>query len=80
MRSSRAVEPAAVAVEAGSLTAREGEVLELLARGFTYELIGSGLGISTSTVQSHIRSIYRKLNVATKAEATAEGYRRGILR
>lgn len=63
----------------GSLTAREVEVLDLLARGFTYGTIGRGLGIAVSTVQAHIKSIYRKLEVGSKAEATSEGYRRGLL-
>lgn len=63
-----------------SLTAREREVLELLTRGASYPLIGKALGISTNTVQSHIRAIYRKLEVSTKAEATAEAYRRGLVR
>jgi DNA-binding NarL/FixJ family response regulator len=61
------------------LTAREGEVLELLAKGATYEQIGKALGVATSTVQAHIRNIYRKLEVCTKAEATAEAYKRRII-
>lgn len=65
---------------ATALTAREAEVLELLTKGLSYPLIGKGLSISLSTVQSHIRAIYRKLEVCTKAEATAEAYKRGMLR
>lgn len=63
-----------------SLTTRERDVLELLTKGASYPLIGEALSISTNTVQSHIRSIYRKLEVCTKAEATAEAYKRGLLR
>lgn len=63
-----------------SLTARERDVLELLTKGASYPLIGEALSISTNTVQTHIRSIYRKLEVCTKAEATAEAYKRGWLR
>jgi DNA-binding NarL/FixJ family response regulator len=63
-----------------TLTQREREVLELLTRGATYALIGEGLLISLSTVQSHIRSIYRKLEVSTKAEATLAAIRRGYVR
>lgn len=59
------------------LTPRELEVLELLTKGATYELIAKALNIAVSTVQAHIKSIYRKLEVCTKAEATAEAYRRG---
>jgi DNA-binding NarL/FixJ family response regulator len=62
------------------LTHREREVLDLLTRGASYPLIGQGLGISTNTVQSHIRSIYRKLQVSTKSEATLVAIRRGYVR
>lgn len=68
------------ATEGEALTLREREVLELLTRGASYPLIGKTLAISTNTVQSHIRAIYRKLEVSTKAEATAEAYRRGLVR
>jgi DNA-binding NarL/FixJ family response regulator len=63
-----------------SLTPRETEVLKLLARGASYPEIGTMLAISLSTVQFHIRAIYRKLEVGTKAEATAEAFRRGMIR
>lgn len=63
-----------------AVTAREREVLELLTKGASYPLIGKALSISTNTVQTHIRAIYRKLEVSTKAEATAEAYRRGLVR
>jgi DNA-binding NarL/FixJ family response regulator len=62
------------------LTHRERQVLDLLTRGASYPLIGQGLGISTNTVQSHIRSIYRKLQVSTKSEATLVAIRRGYVR
>jgi DNA-binding NarL/FixJ family response regulator len=62
------------------LTQREREVLDLLTRGASYPQIGQGLGISTNTVQTHIRSIYRKLQVSTKSEATLVGIRRGYVR
>lgn len=61
------------------LTPREGEVLELLTRGFSYQQTGSALGIGVGTVQGHIKAIYRKLEVSSKAEATAEAYRRGLV-
>lgn len=62
------------------LTQRERQVLDLLTRGASYALIGQGLGISTNTVQSHIKSIYRKLEVSTKSEATLVAIRRGYVR
>jgi DNA-binding CsgD family transcriptional regulator len=64
---------------ANPLTARELEVLHLLVKGATYELIGRTLGIALGTVQAHIKAIYRKLEVATKAEATAEAFKRGLI-
>ncbi|MCC6902379.1 MAG: response regulator transcription factor [Polyangiaceae bacterium] len=62
------------------LTSKESEVLELLTRGLSYAETGRALGIGVGTVQSHIKAIYRKLEVSSKAEATAEAYRRGLLR
>ncbi len=62
-----------------NLTPRELEVLEMLGRGLTYGMIGRGLGIGTGTVQSHVKAIYRKLEVSSKAEAAVEAHRRGLL-
>jgi two-component system nitrate/nitrite response regulator NarL len=62
-----------------ALTAREQEVLTLIAHGHAYAAVASALGIGTSTVQSHIKAIYRKLGVASKAEATLVAIRMGWL-
>jgi DNA-binding NarL/FixJ family response regulator len=53
------------------LTARESEVLELIARGRINKEIATQLRISPHTVGNHIRSIYEKMSVNTRAEATA---------
>ena len=45
------------------LTSREAEVLQLLARGCTYSQIGDRLGVSLHTVESHVKNVYRKLEV-----------------
>ena len=45
------------------LTAREVDVLRLLARGCTYWQVGDRLGVSWNTVASHVKNIYRKLEV-----------------
>lgn len=45
------------------LTARETELLQLLARGCTYIQVGDRLGMSVHTVESHVKNVYRKLNV-----------------
>ncbi len=60
------------------LTKREREVLALLAKGMTYEETARMLGISLGTIQSHVKSLYRKLEVTSKAEAAAEAVRRGL--
>lgn len=51
------------------LTARENEILECLADGYTYQKIASKLFISISTVRTHIMNIYEKLQVNSKIEA-----------
>jgi len=53
------------------LTARECEVLELMARGLTNEQIGAHLIISRATVKFHVSSILSKLGAATRTEAVA---------
>lgn len=52
------------------LSKREKEVLELLSKGFGYSEIAEQLGIQRGTVQRHLHSIYAKMNVRTRAEAT----------
>jgi len=51
------------------LTARESEVLRLMARGRTYVQIGEELGVSCHTVTTHIKNTYRKLGVRSGAAA-----------
>ena len=62
-----------------SLSPRESEVLALIARGFTYTEVAERLGILLSTVQSHVRNIYGKLDVHNKAEALFEARQLGLL-
>jgi len=45
------------------LTSREMEVLQLLARGCTYIQVGDRLRMSVHTVESHVKNVYRKLDV-----------------
>jgi DNA-binding NarL/FixJ family response regulator len=54
-----------------TLTDREREVLDLIARGRKNTAMAHDLGISAHTVDNHIRRIYEKLQVHTRAEATA---------
>jgi DNA-binding NarL/FixJ family response regulator len=57
---------------AEDLTAREREVLQLLACGDLYKEIAEHLGISVPTVNAHIRRIYEKLHVRSRAQAVAK--------
>ncbi len=62
-----------------ALTKRESETLDLIARGYSYQEVGNLLTVSLSTVQSHIRSIYRKLQVNSRSEAVFEAHKLGLL-
>jgi DNA-binding CsgD family transcriptional regulator len=51
------------------LTTREIEVLRLIAQGCSYRVAGERLGISTQTVATHVKNLYRKLGVHCAAAA-----------
>jgi non-specific serine/threonine protein kinase len=61
---------APIAVNAYDLSERELEVLRLLAGGLTYAQIGERLTLSYHTVHAHLRSIYAKLGVTSRSQAT----------
>jgi DNA-binding NarL/FixJ family response regulator len=58
------------------LTPRESEILNAIARGFTYAETAGLLHLSVQTVHSHLKNIYRKLAVHSKTEAVYEADRR----
>ena len=60
------------------LTTRELELLRLTVRGLTNKDISALLEISVDTVKSHLRHVFAKMDVATRAEAVAEAIRRGL--
>ncbi len=62
-----------------TLTAREKEVLTIIAKGMSRADISRLLGITVNTVSGHIKNIYRKLNICTRAEAALEASRMGLL-
>jgi DNA-binding NarL/FixJ family response regulator len=66
------------AKELESLTTREQEVLEFLARGFLYKEIADAMSISYDTVHTHIRKIYEKLHVRSRTEAVAKRLGHGV--
>jgi DNA-binding NarL/FixJ family response regulator len=61
------------------LTARELEVLHMLARGLTNKEIGNALEISGNTVRNHVNSIIEKLEVSDRTEAATTAIHRGII-
>ena len=61
------------------LTRREDELLELLGKGLGNRELGQVLGITEDTVKTHVKSLFRKLNVSDRAEAVREGLRRGFI-
>jgi DNA-binding CsgD family transcriptional regulator len=71
--------PAAAAVEALGLTARELEVLALVAEGRSNRQVADALFISAKTASVHVSNILAKLGVASRVEAAAVAYRLGLL-
>lgn len=70
---------AAGAPEVVTLTPTERDLLDGLARGLSYDQCGLMAGISVNTVRTHVRAMYRKLEVSSKTEAVVEAVRRGLI-
>jgi DNA-binding NarL/FixJ family response regulator len=66
----RTGEATAVDSELDQLTAREREVLQLIARGYRYKEIGVRLHLSPRTVESHVSAVLRKLQLSSRHELT----------
>jgi two-component system, NarL family, response regulator len=62
-----------------NITARELEILKMLAKGLTNKQIGHVLGISDNTVRNHVNSIIEKLEVSDRTEAATTAIQRGII-
>jgi DNA-binding CsgD family transcriptional regulator len=62
-----------------ALTARERDVLELLAEGLSNRVVAQRLGISEHTVKFHVSSIYGKLGASSRAQAIRRAARRGLI-
>ncbi|RPI52768.1 MAG: LuxR family transcriptional regulator, partial [Acidobacteria bacterium] len=69
----------ATASSSGPLTGREVEVLRLVAAGKTNKMIGAELTISEKTVARHMSNIFTKLNLTSRAAATAYAYEHKML-
>jgi DNA-binding NarL/FixJ family response regulator len=62
------------------LTERELQVLQGMAAGMSNAQIGKELYLSEDTIKTHARRLYRKLEVADRAQAVASGFRLGLVR
>ncbi len=62
-----------------NLTARELEILKMLAKGPTNKEIAQALGISDNTVRNHVNSIIEKLEVSDRTEAATTAIQRGLI-
>ena len=61
------------------LSAKEAELLQYIARGHSYAESADLMGVAISTIQSHIRNLYRKLEVHSQVQAVAKAREQGLL-
>lgn len=61
------------------LTARQYDVLNLMALGKSNKAIGKKLYISSSTVKAHLTEVYKKFGVKNRTEATRKAIQKGII-
>jgi putative nucleotidyltransferase with HDIG domain len=66
-------------IEPSPLTVRQTDVLQALAQGQVYKQIAFQLGLSVSTIRSHLQSVYRRLGVTDRAQAVLLATERGWL-
>ena len=70
---------AAAALEALHLTPRETEVLGRLVEDDTEAAIADALGVSPHTIRTHVKNLYAKLHVHSRAQAVRAAYERGLV-
>jgi DNA-binding NarL/FixJ family response regulator len=75
----RAGEPVGTDAELETLTAREREVLQLIARGYRYKEIAARLHLSVKTVEAHVSSVLRKLQLSSRHELTRWAHERRLV-
>ena len=75
----RAGEPVGSDAELDTLTAREREVLQLIARGYRYKEIAARLHLSIKTVEAHVSSVLRKLQLSSRHELTRWAHERRLI-
>jgi len=71
--------PAPVEENQRSLSPRETEILQLIAKGLTNPEAAEILQLSRSTIRTHLEHIYEKLEVTNRVEAVTEGLRKGLI-
>lgn len=71
--------PAARPPPGERLSAREAEILALCSKGLRYAEVALALGVSVHTVNAHLKNVYRKLMVNSRAEAVYEARHSGLL-
>lgn len=79
LQSNAATDSKPQAASGTELTRREHDVLQMIAKGFSYVETSKICGIASATVHSHLKSIYRKLEVHSKTEAVYEARRRSLI-
>ena len=62
-----------------TLTPREIEILQIIAKGLSNAEAGKVLGVSRATIRTHLEHIYSKMSVSNRVEAITEGIRHGII-
>jgi DNA-binding NarL/FixJ family response regulator len=71
--------PLAPSGDGKKLSARETEILQLIAKGVSNTEAAGVLGLSKATIRTHLEHIYRKLEVTNRVEAVTEGLRKGLI-
>jgi DNA-binding NarL/FixJ family response regulator len=76
---SAGLEPGLAAAEITEVapSAREAELLRMVARGYTLDVVARAMGVSRHTVRTFVRRVYAKLQVTTQAEAVSAAARKG---
>ncbi len=72
-------EPSASRGDRPHLSVRELEVLQLIVKGFKYDEIAGLLGVSATTIGTHVQRVYRKLAVNSRSEAVYEAAQLGLI-
>ena len=75
----RVGEPVGADPELETLTAREREVLQLIARGYRYKEIAARLHLSVKTIEAHVSSVLRKLQLSSRHELTRWAHERRLI-